>query len=150
MYSSVKCVNTLILKETYLTMLYSYIRTVASFSGIFERFLNLQFRATALDKLQIFIAMFALSSFPTSILCVTSHWSSCPTPEPVDLSSMSRVMTSSSLRLFSTKRQSFSRNSCLDISWLAWALIMINGGSYYSCKYNYHKSRRLNLGSFNE
>lgn len=149
MYSSVKCVNTLILKETYLIILYSYIWTVTSFSGTYERFLKLQFRATALDKLQISIRH-NVCSFPTSILCVTSHWSSCPTPEPVDLSSMSRVMTSSSSRLFSTKRQSSSRNSCLDISWWAWALIIINGGSYYCCKYNYHKSRRLNVGSFNE
>lgn len=36
-------------------MLYSYIQTVASFSGTFERFLKLQFRATVLDKLRISI-----------------------------------------------------------------------------------------------
>lgn len=52
-----------------------------------------------------------------SILCVMSRWLSCQAPGPVDLSSTSPVMMSTSLRLCSTKRQNFCRNCFQDTSW---------------------------------
>lgn len=65
-----------------------------------------------------------------SLLCwsthsVMSHLLSCPTLEPVAQSSTSLVMMSSSLKQSNTKRQSSSRNSCLDTSW--WGFNVMSG-----------------------
>lgn len=49
--------------------------------------------------------------------CVTSRWSSCPILEPVAQSSISQRTTSSSSRLWCTRRLSSYRNCCLVTTW---------------------------------
>lgn len=96
-----------------------------SFS-VFLRISSMFFEPVPLPRVSpVSIKPFPLS--PWSTLCVTSRWSSCLTPEPADLSSMSPATMSSSSRRFSTRRLSSSRNSCQDTSWWARPL-KINGG----------------------
>lgn len=84
-------------------------------------------------------------SFSSSTPCVTSPWSSCLTPEPVDPSSTFLVMTSSLSRLFNTRRPSSSRSCCLDTSW--WALSNGSGNvfSYHRCTSDHREWRKISF-----
>lgn len=66
--------------------------------------------------------------------CVTNLWSSCPTLAPAAQFSTSRRTTSSSSRLWCTKRLSSYRSCCLDTTWSVCAECQTQCGCWLRSK----------------
>lgn len=66
--------------------------------------------------------------------CVTNLWSSCPTLAPAAQFSTSRRTTSSSSRLWCTKRLSSCRSCCLDTTWSVCAECQTQCGCWMRSK----------------
>lgn len=98
------------------------------------------------SRLNLNLCLFLCVSSPTSIHCVTSHWSSWQIQERVAPYSTWPAMTSSSWKLFNTKRLSFYRNSFLDIIWwvkLSSSLMRISCIAIFH--YNTYRHLRTNI-----
>lgn len=81
----------------------------------------------------IFLKHFCVSRV-CSTPCVTNLWSSCPTPAPAAQFSTSRRTTSSSSRLWCTKRLSSYRSFCLDTTWSVCAECQMQCGCWMRSK----------------
>lgn len=72
--------------------------------------------------------------------CVTNLWSSCPTPAPAAQFSTSQRTTSSSSRLWCTKRLSSYRSYCLDTTWSVCAACQTHCGCWMRSKLRVYAS----------